>query len=865
LKKILLVLLFILSGTGLWAIAQEKKETVPPPAQVTPTPETKETEEKKGVSSPLPINSIPEDNEQVDQKQIPSFPSVTPTAESSKSLEKEKVESSPSVNPVLEGSKSLEQKKIESSPSANGIPEQSKVLEGKSIESPPSVNPISEGSKSLEQKKIESSPNLSPIGETKLQKETFSIPQVGELSPLQERTFEIPQRQFNGGSPVQGVDGMNYQVQEFNNFGGLNLSNYKTKISPTDAYDVENALWNEQGEIYKRNSFSVSATNVPVSVNFLYRYYKQDGSKFTIMGNDTALFWARSDSNTFHLLKGTGGITGRWDGTTFDDKFVGTHEGIAPVIWDGSVVIAMGVLPDSFYVDYGISDYGYNNTPPCSTCSSWVTITPNPGWVTDQWVGYTVRMQFWMESSAYWGYFNIIGNGANKIYVRGKVDAVNYSYIKLYSWFQWTKIYSGKIDSVAVIPDCWVELWEKDTTISYPGEVQKYLFQATTGTGAGKFLYVYYVGTESGKTKITLNGYEECCFDTSTHYTLWQPSFWVGSKYCETFDNRLWLGWTGVGADQEKNRLVFSELNELNNFPPENNIWIGGDDGDYITGMKAWEGSYVDVPRGELIVSKQASLYKVVPSNDVLLYHTWCISPDVGCISNSTMQTVEDKFLIFADQHGIYGYDKTKVAKISSKIDSIFYGWDFANLEKACAIYNPQDRHYYLSYPEGTSNDKALAWNIDFNRWSRESFVAKAYAYQHSISDTIKVIFAKNSAFYDSLCRYGRKVDTGVILTYQTPYLSFDPHPSFETWIKVLTIEASLDTGKIYIDWFKDYGTTACFRDSISCGNDCRKEFSVVDSVKGKNISMKITTSGVGKFTLPRLWWEYEIDTKGRK
>ena len=75
------------------------------------------------------------------------------------------------------------------------------------------------------------------------------------------------------------------------------------------------------------------------------------------------------------------------------------------------------------------------------------------------------------------------------------------------------------------------------------------------------------------------------------------------------------------------------------------------------------------------------------------------------------------------------------------------------------------------------------------------------------------------------------------------------------------TLEAFLDTGEVYVYWYKDYSELV-FVDTITCGPNCRKEMQIPPEVEGHNISMKIITgSEIEDFTLSGFWWEYLINS----
>jgi len=594
------------------------------------------------------------------------------------------------------------QEKVEPVRPVEPIPEKGKVIDKPQLKPTAKVDPMAESKKTLDKSELKSMTPVSGLQEVSPQYQSLALKEV---------------------SPVQGLDGISYKVKEFNDFrGGLDLVSAKTKVAPNSAIELENALWNPQGEMYKRPGYSEHSTP-PEVLNFLYRYYQMDGDKWTMGGSDTALYFWHEDSSDWTHLIGTEGTEGRWDGTTFEDMFVGTHEGIVPVVWNGSTFVTMGTSLDSFQV----LDYTNINEQCNGLCSTTIWLnSEQTGWDVNEWENYVfefqVRQQPYSGAGSYdtlTKYGIVLSNTANTLRIRYHTYLGGYIltgwpnydekyYGKLFSWFGIDSVWrEGRFDE-AVLDTAATGYFTKvrdssfywDSTLAY----KDYIFEVTSGTGEGikiyldNYGYIQQLYTDGWDTSgFIISPYKADNFDTTTTYRIYAPAFiGKGSKFCETFDGSLWLGWTGIGEEQDKNIVVWSGTDDLGNWPSGNYIIIESDDGDYITGMAKFPGEYTDVPRQEMIVTKNNSLYKIVPSGTG--YDFWLIQSGVGCVSNSAISPAEG-ILLFPDQHGVWGYDKRKPVSISQKIDPVFEAWDTENLEDVSAVYNPQDRHYYLSLP----------------------------------------------------------------------------------------------------------------------------------------------------------------------
>lgn len=554
---------------------------------------------------------------------------------------------------------------------------------------------------------------------------TYPFGQIGSIgvpsSVKQPLSGNVPFSDIGAVGTPQSV----YRPYKLDDFkGGLNLSSYKTKVAPNQAIVLENALWNEQGEMYKRPGYDTLKTT-PEVFNFLYRYYQQDGDKYLMGGSDTALYFWQADSTTWTHLASTGGTSGRWDGTTYEDVFVGTHLGISPVFWDGDSIISVTVLEsaDSFWVEWSdiVMDTAYTD---CYRFQSVFTLTSPPAaFEPNELVGFTFEWYKHVGSSEVQRML-VLSNTTDEIYATlpCSLDLVPDKaerWCWLRPWFNSTSVDSGTSDSVTVCYDdpnycCFrpgdyapsVRFWDSDLDTTKIERDWTYIFAATDSRGNVWRNYIgnhQAFGVTGGEPWVVMNGWMVACFNEETEYEIYRAKSLLedeGIKYTETFDKRLWFGWGGTGVDQDKNILIYSNLRQFI-FIPENEIYLTPGDGDYITGMISLsDARHVDVPTHVLMVSKNASSYKIIPTSTAGLYDSWHISTRVGCVSNSAM-SVGEGLVLFPDQDGVWAWDqRSRPQCISLLIDPIFEGLALANLEDMSAIYNPQDRHYYLSGPE---------------------------------------------------------------------------------------------------------------------------------------------------------------------
>jgi len=679
-------------------------------------------------------------------------------------------------------------------PSPSSVRERAKVIPPESLSVSPNLQEVRERPKVV---LPESSVSVSPLPDVQ-ERAKVILPESGlsvqPLSPVQEIPKNIAEDKVLGIPSFQSVQSLEPttppyqpleapsfnevvppQIAELNDFsGGLNLVSFPTHIAKNEAKELENALWNPQGEMYKRPGYSEHSTP-PEVFNFLYRYYQQDGDKWTMGGSDTALYYLHEDSSNWTYLIGTGGTSGRWDGTTFEDMFVGTHEGIEPVVWNGSTFVTMGTSIDSFQVEGSVEiNIGYAT---CMEGSTRVDFdVKQTSWDASEWVDYMMGFWAYREISAgvkdtFYKYQIVMANSADDVHINHIANyeggILNDSYARFYSWFGIDSIWrEGTIDGIATCAElcsCAVQIYDStyywDSTFTY----DNYIFEITAGEGKGikRWMnsYGYWVSSYSACNWDTLAfmlpGYTAGCFEVGSHYRIYTPAFvGKGAKFCETWEGAIWVGWSGIGDEQNKNIVNWSGVDDLGKWDPDHHIIIESDDGDYITGMAKFPGEYTDIPRQEMIVTKNNSFYKIVPTSDG--YDFWLIQGGVGCVSNSAISPAEG-LLLFPDQHGVWAYDKREPTCISKKIDPIFEGWNTENLEDVSGIYNPQDRHYYMSYPEaigGELGKVVVVWEDDRNDPLGDIYAQVYIDYDSIVGSNILVCDAKGASGEDTFQIY---------------------------------------------------------------------------------------------------------------
>ena len=232
--------------------------------------------------------------------------------------------------------------------------------------------------------------------------------------------------------------------------------------------------------------------------------------------------------------------------------------------------------------------------------------------------------------------------------------------------------------------------------------------------------------------------------------------------YAEVFNSRLFL----VSAT-EPNRLYYSALGAPEDWTTtgkagSGSILVGGNEGDYITGVKAH--------LGRLFIFKRTRVYVLVPGSPNTDNQQWVVqmlTDRVGCVAGYSVQPVLND-LVFLSDHGVMSLQAVqqvgdfKHAVLSHKVTALR---EFNKSVVGLASVNHSDRlQYWIAVPELAGDSvNTSTWVMDYTDLSSGSVawtqftggvVGTAYGQVYE-SGTPKVYVGSATGLY----RYG---DAGV-------------------------------------------------------------------------------------------------------
>lgn len=209
----------------------------------------------------------------------------------------------------------------------------------------------------------------------------------------------------------------------------------------------------------------------------------------------------------------------------------------------------------------------------------------------------------------------------------------------------------------------------------------------TSSTGTDLFFTTF---APIGTTTLTDNG-----FPLSIQPATFYEYFTLAPRFYEIYNNQLYQ----AGVSSTPSTLYWSDVGIPEGVDSTFNAEVRTNDGDYITGLKSYQGA--------LMVGKKKSLhqFKAASATDVLLQE---VTDQYGVLSHRAMVVFEQQFW-FLDQKGICEYNGANVQIVSTKIDPIFQAMNLtAAIDNAEAIHNKSQNEVWFSIPVGSTINNTI-------------------------------------------------------------------------------------------------------------------------------------------------------------
>lgn len=336
--------------------------------------------------------------------------------------------------------------------------------------------------------------------------------------------------------------------------------------------------------------------------------------------------------------------------------------------------------------------------------------------------------------------------------------------------------------------------------------------------------------------------------------------FWTASpQFYEIFQNRLFQGgFTNIpGSSLTSSSVVFSETGQPENILQNNNFEVRTNDGDRVSGLKAYQQS--------LYIFKERSFHRLT-GDSPQTFDLNEISDQYGCISNRAIAIYED-VLLFLDRKGVVEFNGAGTRVVSTPVEPIFLSMNVnAARQNAVAIHNRLRNEVWFGIPiqGSTLNNVTVVYDYYSKAWTTFK------GFEPSSLSVIRGALDAPAAFYGS---YNGSVHfTGATLTAhngqpivckaQTQYFNLLGQSITTQWRRLYTNTNVVPGGTMGVVFYNDAdgSQTIAHTAIISLDNfQSREEF----GIPAKNLSIEYTfTSATFALTVEGLTIEGRMQRK---
>jgi hypothetical protein len=282
-------------------------------------------------------------------------------------------------------------------------------------------------------------------------------------------------------------------------------------------------------------------------------------------------------------------------------------------------------------------------------------------------------------------------------------------------------------------------------------------------------------------------------------------------RYLEAHQDRLFCS----GFSANLSTVVFSDVGEPEGYPPENSFEVRTNDGDYITGMKAYKTA--------LYVFKQKSFHGFFGDNasNFYLQETSLL---YGAVNNRCIVRYQN-LLAFLDRKGVIGFNGASTDELSIRVQPLFDRMNYAAaMTHACMVHDTIRNQLLVAFPiDGASlNNTVLAYDYKANAWSQQA------GYVPTVFAEIQGRNQQKTAYYGSysgmVSWFGSSFTadngTGFTLTAKTRFLN-DMGESTQKQFRRLYVnmDAAAATQVFKVNAYQDYGTSIVLATTLVNGS----------------------------------------------
>lgn len=211
------------------------------------------------------------------------------------------------------------------------------------------------------------------------------------------------------------------------------------------------------------------------------------------------------------------------------------------------------------------------------------------------------------------------------------------------------------------------------------------------------------------------------------------PLLWFTNapRFQAIYNNQYFM----AGFSLFPSRVYWSDIGVPEAMEPTNYAEFRTNDGDYITGMKVFNGA--------LVVAKQRSCHQIIGDNptDFVIQE---ISQEYGSLSNQAMIVFEN-VLWMLDQKGICQFDGTNIGIVSDKPEPFFLGMNVPEATgTAVAAHVKRYNEIWFAIPIGPGasvNTDIIVYDYLSKAWTRYSGIQPSTLFIAQGNQSVKTVF----------------------------------------------------------------------------------------------------------------------------
>lgn len=333
--------------------------------------------------------------------------------------------------------------------------------------------------------------------------------------------------------------------------------------------------------------------------------------------------------------------------------------------------------------------------------------------------------------------------------------------------------------------------------------------------------------------------------DSCMDYQILELGYYPRANFNRNNNDRMWYS----GIKKQPDELWYTEALDpslITTFNTYNPFYLNRGDKPYATGLA----SIYD----RLFAFKNTAIW-ALSGYDEFDFQRRIVYSDFGTTSPYSLTKYFNDAYLTSNQ-GLFQFDGQALTYHSGDVREYFQDSLQSSMVDNVAVKLFEDHAWIGLSTSGAFNNTTLLYN--FSGYSElPDYNACSFTVLDAPGDDGSLIIGSDSG---RVYKYGTRDTLNYTLpspVYQSPFLSFGDNAAYKRLDKVELIYSMQTGGKIAVDVFKDFGSTAVFTDTIDVIRSTHDRAKIEVEAWGYNFSVKFT--GVGTRKLEISGWGAEV------